>query len=122
MLRGLMRPLIAAAGFVLLAQALTLSPQTMISLSPGHALSGSGEEDAPVISEGGISQSALPLFGKQLTVTVNGRHFKSNSEVWINGIPLHSTFVSESRLDAVIPDSMMMSPGTLPLQVMNTPA
>lgn len=57
--------------------------------------------------------------GPQFTLTVNGTGFVSASVVNWNSTPLATTFVTSSRLTAIVPTANIASPGTATITVTN---
>ena len=57
--------------------------------------------------------------GSSFSLTVNGSGFVSNATVNWNGKPLSTTFLSSSRLTAIVPTSAIAQPGTVSITVSN---
>src|ERR1035441_1898102 len=63
----------------------------------------------------GLSPSSAAAGGPDLPLTVNGSGFVPGSTVLWNGSSLATTFVSANQLTAVVPASLIASPGTASL-------
>ncbi len=72
---------------------------------------------APLI--GSISPSTLPFSQVQsgTTLTVNGSHFVSSSEVLINSVPLSATVVSDQQLNVTLNTDVISGPGSVKVEV-----
>jgi len=81
----------------------------------------SSARPAPVI--GSLSPSTLPYSQVQqgATVTIDGSHFVSASEVLVNTTPLAATVVSSTELKIQLSSDVVSGPGTVKISVM-TPA
>ena len=69
----------------------------------------------PTISS--LSPTCTAAGGPQFTLTVNGNNFVSGTTVNWNGSPLVTTFVSSTRLTAIVPASLIATPGTASVTV-----
>jgi hypothetical protein len=82
------------------------------------AFSLSGNTVSPKITS--LSQNSAPEGSPDLTITLNGSNFSSQSTVLINGLqPLVTTFVSANQLKAVIPASFLAEEGHFKLSVLD---
>jgi hypothetical protein len=79
----------------------------------------SGQTFTPQISS--LSQTSAAEGSPGLTLTVNGSHFTSQSTVLFNGQALATTFVSASKLQAVLPSNLLADEATNAISV-NNPA
>jgi hypothetical protein len=81
----------------------------------------SSARPAPLI--GSLSPSTLTFAQVQqgVTVTVNGSHFVSASEVLINTTPLSATVVSDQQLNVKLTSDVISGPGQVKVMV-QTPA
>jgi hypothetical protein len=81
----------------------------------------SSARPAPLI--GSLSPSTLTFAQVQqgVTVTVNGSHFVSASEVLINSTPLSATVVSDQQLNVKLTSDVISGPGQVKVMV-QTPA
>jgi hypothetical protein len=81
----------------------------------------SSARQAPLI--GSLSPSTLTFAQVQqgVTVTVNGSHFVSASEVLINTTPLSATVVSDQQLNVKLTSDVISGPGQVKVMV-QTPA
>jgi len=72
---------------------------------------------APLI--GSISPSTVPFSQVQsgTTLTVNGSHFVSSSEVLINSVPLSATVVSDQQLNVTLNTDVINGPGQVQVEV-----
>jgi len=72
---------------------------------------------APLI--GSISPSTLTFSQVQsgTTLTVNGSHFVSSSEVLINSVPLSATVVSDQQLNVTLNTDVINGPGQVQVEV-----
>lgn len=78
----------------------------------------SGHTVPPHVSS--LSQSSATEGSPDLTITVNGSNFTSNSTVVINGTqPLATRFVSAGQLQAIIPASFLAEEGHFRLSVLD---
>ena len=55
----------------------------------------------------------------QFQLEVDGTNFASNAMVNFNGTAVATTFVSSTKLEAMIPAAAIMNPGTVPVTVTN---
>jgi hypothetical protein len=79
----------------------------------------SGQTVAPKVSS--LSQTSAPEGSPDLTITVNGSNFTSNSIVLIDGLtPLVTTFVNTNRLQAIIPAGFLSDEGQFKLSVLDS--
>jgi len=76
---------------------------------------------APLI--GSLSPSTVTFAQVQsgVTITVNGSHFVSASEILVNSTPLSATVVSDQQLKVKLTTDIISGPGTVNLMV-NTPS
>jgi hypothetical protein len=82
------------------------------------AFSLSGNTVAPKLAT--LSQTSAPEGSADLTITLNGSNFSSQSTVLINGLqPLVTTFVDVNHLKAVIPASFLAEEGSFKLSVLD---
>ncbi len=72
----------------------------------------------PVIS--GLSPSAVTAGGPEFTLTVNGSDFTSGSTIEWNGTTVATTYVSASQLTVSITASLVASPASVTVTVVNT--
>ncbi len=77
-----------------------------------------GSGAPPAINElsanpAGLSQSLAPLYGGTFTLVVRGQNFDSNTKVQWGGVPLSTTFVSATQLNATVKTSQLTAPGTV---------
>jgi hypothetical protein len=78
----------------------------------------SGHTVAPHISS--LSQSSAPEGSPDLTITIHGSNFSSNSTVLIDGLtPLLTTFVNTNELKAVIPAGFLSEEGHFKISVLD---
>src|SRR5262249_34682597 len=78
----------------------------------------SGNTVPPKISS--LSQTSVPEGSPDLTLTVNGSNFTSQSTVLVNGLqPLATTFVNANQLQATIPASLLAEEGHIRLSVLD---
>src|ERR1039457_2475224 len=72
---------------------------------------------------GSLSPSTMTFAEVQQgdTLTVNGSHFVSSSEVVINATPLSATVVSDQQLKVKLTTDVISGPGTVKVTV-NTPS
>jgi hypothetical protein len=75
----------------------------------------SGQTFTPQITS--LSQTAAAEGSGDLTLTVNGSNFTSGSTVLFNGLPLATTFVSSSQLQATVLASLLADEGTANVSV-----
>jgi hypothetical protein len=66
-----------------------------------------------------ISPTSAPAGSPDVTLTINGNNFSSNSVVAWNGTSLASSFVSSTQLTATIPASDIAQPETVYVYVYN---
>jgi hypothetical protein len=77
-----------------------------------------GQTVAPYVSS--LSQSAVTEGSPDLTITLTGSNFTSQSTVLINGLlPLATRFVSTGQLQAIIPASFLAEEGHFTLSVLD---
>jgi FG-GAP-like repeat/Putative Ig domain/FG-GAP repeat len=72
----------------------------------------------PFLSQPLVPDAAAPA-GPSFTLTANGAGFLSSSAINFNGSPLTTTFVSGTRLTAVVPAPDIASAGTAEITVVN---
>jgi hypothetical protein len=72
----------------------------------------------PAIS--GLSPNSLIAGGPAFQLTVNGSGFVSGSNVQWNGSPVATSYVSATQLTATIPASLIASPGSATVTVLNS--
>jgi hypothetical protein len=79
----------------------------------------SGHTVAPQISS--LSQSSAPEGSPDLTITIHGSNFNSNSLVLIDGLtPLVTTFVNANEVKAVIPADFLAEEGHFQISVLDS--
>ena len=78
---------------------------------------GGSSSNGPEINT--TSPTSAPAGGSSFTLTVNGANFISGSTVQWNGTPLSTSFVSATQLTAVVPASLIASPGSASITVVN---
>ncbi|HMJ22553.1 MAG TPA: putative Ig domain-containing protein, partial [Terriglobales bacterium] len=66
-----------------------------------------------------ISPTCAAPGGPDFTLTVNGTNFVSTSTVNWNGTALATTYISSAQLTATVPASLIASPGTASITVVN---
>src|SRR5438874_324509 len=71
----------------------------------------------PTISS--LSPTCAAVGGPQFTLTVNGTNFVSGSTVKWNATALTTTFVSSTRLTAIVPASLITAAGTASITVVS---
>ncbi len=69
-----------------------------------------------------ISPSSAKAGGPGFTLTVGGSFFNSSSVVEFNGSALPTTFVNGNTVTAAVPASAIASPGTVQVDVANSPS
>jgi hypothetical protein len=96
---------------------------TVFSPSPGGGTSGAKTLDilSGVPVQSFLAPSVTPAGTPDFTVTVNGSGFVSGSTVLWNGSPRTTTFLSSTRLDAVILHSDVASTGSALVTAENPP-
>lgn len=105
-------PGVRAGDLVFFDSETTTSPQTVL-------LTGTGSSNAiPLLSDPLVPSAAAPG-GAQFTLTVNGSGFVSGSAVKWNGTSLATTFVSASKLTAIVPATNIATAGTALVRVSN---
>jgi uncharacterized repeat protein (TIGR03803 family) len=72
---------------------------------------------APAATLSSLSPSSTSASGPAFTLTVNGSNFVSGAVVDWSGTALSTTFVSASELQASVPASLIASPGTASVTV-----
>jgi hypothetical protein len=78
----------------------------------------SGHTDEPKIT--GLSQTSVAEGSPDLTITVNGSNFTSQSTVLVNGLqPLQTTFVNANELQAIIPAALLAEEGHFKISVLD---
>jgi hypothetical protein len=78
----------------------------------------SGHTVAPQIDS--LSQTSAPEGSPDLTITINGSNFTSNSTVLIDGLqPLVTTFVNTNQLTAIIPAEFLAEEGQFTISVLD---
>src|SRR5436309_3082685 len=85
------------AGFVLAAASFAVTTPVILSIDPKSVIAGSSS----------------------FTMTVNGANFVSGALVRVNGSSVSTTFVSSSKLTAVIPLAFLANPASLPITATN---
>jgi Putative Ig domain len=73
----------------------------------------------PVPTTTSISPASTTAGSAQFTLTVNGANFVSTSAVYWNGSPLITTFVSSTKLTAIVPAANVAAVGTASVTVVN---
>ncbi|HUQ93551.1 MAG TPA: putative Ig domain-containing protein, partial [Bryobacteraceae bacterium] len=66
-----------------------------------------------------LNPSTAPAGSPQLTLLVNGNNFQNGALVRWNGQDLVTTFVAANQLSAVVPVSLLVNPGLVPVIVRN---
>jgi probable HAF family extracellular repeat protein len=94
---------------------------------PGRHLTGTIASDsgwydlglgAPTLGE--VTPSVLRAGGAGTTLTLNGANFAVGSTVYWNDTPLSTVWVSASRLTAAVPESLVRTPNSPRITVVNT--
>src|SRR5438270_794003 len=85
------------AGFLLAATTFAATTPVILSIDPKSVIAGSSS----------------------FTMTVNGANFVSGALVRVNGSSVSTTFVSSSKLTAVIPFAFLANPASLPITATN---
>jgi hypothetical protein len=79
----------------------------------------SGHTVSPLITS--LSQTSAPEGSSDLTLTITGSNFNSNSMVVIDGLtPLVTTFVSPNQLKAIIPAAFLSEEGQFKISVLDS--
>src|SRR6516162_6784372 len=79
----------------------------------------SGHTVAPHIS--GLSQTSAPEGSSDLTITIHGSNFTTNSTALIDGLqPLVTTFVDANHLKAIIPADLLAEEGHFTISVLDS--
>jgi hypothetical protein len=73
----------------------------------------------PGLSIASTNPTTVPLAGRQFTLTINGSGFPGDAKVVWNGSALQTTFVSAFQLAAIVPASLLSSPGSVDLYVIS---
>jgi hypothetical protein len=76
-----------------------------------------GHTVAPNITS--LSPNSAPEGSPDLTITVNGSNFTSQSTVMIGGLQLVTTFVNSNQLQAIIPAASLAEEGHIKLSVLD---
>jgi CSLREA domain-containing protein len=74
---------------------------------------------APIVQN--VAPAAITAGSGDTTLTVNGSRFYEASTVYFNGAPLATTFVSERRLEALVPAAILANVGTIEVFVRTSP-
>ncbi|MDR3546492.1 MAG: GH25 family lysozyme [Candidatus Limnocylindrales bacterium] len=75
----------------------------------------------PVLA--GVTPNSAPAGGSDLAITIQGANFAcAVSTAYWNGTPLHTSYVSPSRLAAVVPAALIATPGVAAVTVVNQAA
>jgi uncharacterized protein (TIGR03437 family) len=74
---------------------------------------------APIPGSTGIMPFTVPAGSGDTVITINGTNFARNASVQVNGVAVNTTFLDSSTLSAVIPASMLATPGQLTVTVLN---
>jgi hypothetical protein len=77
----------------------------------------SAQAGAPVLNS--ISPNSVRAGSTSVTLTVSGTGFNSSSIVRVNGQSIPSTFVNSATLSCLLPDAVLVSPGSLTILVFN---
>lgn len=77
--------------------------------------SGSDDDGLPVISA--VTPSTIPVGSPAVTITVEGRRFSATSVVAIDDFAVPTTFVSETRLTAVVNELVFEEPSVREVRV-----
>ena len=67
----------------------------------------------------GLSPSAAPLYGPQVSLTLNGEDFLPTAQVFAVTAALVTTFFDSSRLTAILPMALLTIPGSVHIKVTN---
>jgi VCBS repeat-containing protein len=96
-------------------------PATVYTPAPGGGLSNSKllYVGYPVPTTTGLSPATASAGGGAFTLTVDGSNYEAASVVRWNGVNVATTFVSSSRVTAVIPSSKIAVAGTAQVTVYN---
>jgi hypothetical protein len=73
--------------------------------------------DSPVLIS--LSPTSVTAGAAQFTLTVNGNNFATDAEVRWGTTPLVTTFVNAGQLTAIVPASLVTTPGTAAITVVN---
>jgi hypothetical protein len=74
----------------------------------------------PVPAISSLGTTSAPEGSSDLALTVNGSNFQSSSTVQWNGVPLTTSFVSSTQLQAMVPAADLAEEGTANVTVLNT--
>jgi hypothetical protein len=74
----------------------------------------------PVPAISSLGTTSVSEGSSNLALTVNGSNFQSSSAVQWNGVPLTTSFVSSTQLQATIPAADLAEEGTVNVTVLNT--
>lgn len=110
---------------VLAANAATAQPVsiTVVNPAPGGASAGSlpftinSANLTPTVS--GLAPTSAPVNGVGFTLTVTGANFTPGSIVNWGGVPLPTTFVSDTELTVAVPAADLGTAGTVSIMVSN---
>ncbi|GEM_PF-3563514 len=99
---------------------------TSLSVSVSNPAPGGGLSNVlllqvtnPVPSFTSVTPSSVFANSGDQVLTLGGSSFVSGSSVTFNGTKLATTFVSATQLTALLPNSLIALPGTVPLSVLN---
>jgi uncharacterized protein (TIGR03437 family) len=67
----------------------------------------------------GVTPGTVSAGSSDTVITVNGANFSRNATVQVNGVPVATTYFDSGTLTAVVPASMLASPGVLTVTVVN---
>jgi hypothetical protein len=90
----------------------------MALLCAARALAASGSNPVPGVTAPLVPASAVPG-GASFTLTVNGSGFVAGSNIFWNGSPLKTTFVSSTQVTAQVSSGLIKAAGTVPVTVVN---
>jgi hypothetical protein len=71
------------------------------------------------LSVSSLSQNSAPEGSPNLSLTVNGSNFTAQSTVLFNGLPLTTTFVNATQLQALIPLAFLAEEGSANISVID---
>lgn len=86
--------------------------------SPGARVNGMPFTD-PLPAIRSISPGSVPAGSEPVQLTVDGGNFQSGAQVRANTAALPTTFISSSRVSATVPVSIVSSPGSYAITVVN---
>lgn len=95
-----------------------LAQLLMALLCAARALAASGSNPVPAVTAPLVPASAVPG-GASFTLTVNGSGFVARSNIFWNGSPLKTTFVSSTQVTAQVSSGLIKAAATVPVTVVN---